>query len=215
MATVQAWHFPTSARSSSSPFRPRLVADAKRRAETTAYAAWLRVVAADSTLMANSFKVIDTVRSWKPAAPPGDLTQLTGFLLLPTPPGTWSVVVLSDPARAAGTGQRIGSVAVVAFDGKTLRLSDSILGSPTSGLVWAHDGETIPLNPRNAWRPDELAILSYQVDGLVIGRTYETHIEVDAAWVARRPSGRRSHSLHQQPRRGCCSENSAPRIDNG
>ena len=73
--------------------------------------------------------MIDTVRSWKLAAPPGDSTQLTGFLLLPTPPGTWSVaVVLSDLARAAGTGQRIGSVAVVAFDGKTLRLSDPILG---------------------------------------------------------------------------------------
>ncbi len=156
----------------------RLVADAKRRAETIAFAARLRVVAGDSA-RGEFAGVVDTVRSWKLAAPPGDSTQLTGFLLVPTPPGSWSVaVVMSDLARAAGTGQRIGSVPVVAFDGTTLRLGDPILGSPTSGLTWAHDGNQIPLNPRNAWRPDEPAILSYQVDGLVIGHAYETHIEV-------------------------------------
>jgi hypothetical protein len=155
-----------------------LIPNEKARAAATAYSTRLRVVAGDSA-RGEFAGVLDTVRNWKLATPPSDSTQLTGFLLLPTPPGTWSVaVVLSDLARVAGTGQRIGNVPVVAFDGKTLRLGDPILGSPTSGLVWAHDGDQIPLNPRNAWRPDELATLSYQVDGLVVGHMYETRIEV-------------------------------------
>jgi hypothetical protein len=155
-----------------------LMPNEKARAAATAYSARLRVVAGDSA-RGEFAGVLDTVRNWKLAAPPGDSTQLTGFVLVPTPPGTWAVaVVLSDLWRIAGTGQRIGSVPVVAFDGKTLRLGDPILGSPASGLTWAHDGDQILLNPRNAWRPDEPAILSYQVDGLVIGRAYETQIEV-------------------------------------
>lgn len=155
-----------------------LVPDAKARAGTTTFAARLRVVAGDSA-RGEFAGVVDTVRTWTLAKPAGDSTQLTGFLLVPTPPGTWSVaVVLSDLARLAGTGQRIANVPVVAFDGKTLRLGDPILGSPRSGLSWTHDGDQIPLNPRNAWRPDEPAILNYQVDGLVVGRAYETHIEV-------------------------------------
>jgi hypothetical protein len=155
-----------------------LIPDAKLRTSSTMYAARLRVVAGDSA-RGEFAATLDTVRNWSLKTPPGDSTQLTGFLLVPTPPGTWSVaVVLSDLARQAGTGQRIGSVPVVGFDGKTLRLGDPILGSPASGLTWTHDGDQIPLNPRNAWRPDELAILNYQVDGLVVGRGYETHIEV-------------------------------------
>lgn len=155
-----------------------LVSDPKRRAGTSAYSARLRVIVGDSA--SGEFAgVVDTVRTWTLAKAPGDSTQLTGFLLMPTPPGTWSVsVILSDVARIAGTGQRLGNVPVAAFDGMALRLSDPILGSPTSGLAWSNDGDRIPLNPRNAWQPEELAILTYQVDGLVIGRSYETRIEV-------------------------------------
>jgi hypothetical protein len=156
----------------------RLVRAGKERVETTGYSARLRAIAGDSA-RGEFAGVVDTVRTWRLAAPAGDSTQLTGFLLVPTPPGNWSVaVVLSDLARTTGAGERIANVPVVAFDGTTLRLGDLILGSPTSGLSWTHDGDNIPLNPRNAWRPDEPAVLTYQVDGFVIGRAYETHIEI-------------------------------------
>ena len=155
-----------------------LIADARARARTTTFSARLRVVVGDSA-RGEFAAAIDTVRRWTLTTPPGDSTQLTGFLLVPTPPGSWSVaVVMSDLARVAGTGERIGAVPVASFDGQTLRLGDPILGSPTSGLAWSHDGAPIPLNPRNAWRPDEPAILSYQVDGLVVGRAYDTRIEI-------------------------------------
>lgn len=138
----------------------------------------LRVIVGDSA-RGEFAGVLDTVRTWTLARTPKDSAQLTGFGLVPTPPGTWSVsVVLSDLARIAGTGQRIAAVPVAAFDNKSLQISDAILGSPQSGLSWSHDGERIPLNPRNAWRPDEPAILTYEIDGMVTGRAYETHIEV-------------------------------------
>lgn len=155
-----------------------LVPDATRRIATTAFDARLRIVAGDSA-RGEFAAALDTTRSWKLAAPPEDKTYLTGYVVVPAAAGTWSVaVVLSDLARRAGSGERIRDIPVVAFDGKALRLSDPILGSAESGLTWNHDGDRIPLNPRNAWRPDELAVLSYQVDGLVRGRSYETRIEI-------------------------------------
>jgi hypothetical protein len=36
----------------------------------------------------------------------------------------------------------------------------------------------VALNPTNAWRRDEPALLTYEVDGQVPGRTYETRYEL-------------------------------------
>ena len=155
-----------------------LLPDARQRAMATAFAARLRVVAGDST-RGEFAAVLDTTRTWTLPAPPTEQSELTGFVLVPARVGTWSVaVVLSDLARRAGSGERVAGIPVPSFDGKSLALSDLILGSPDGGLAWTHDGERIPLNPRNAWRPDELAVITYQLDGLVPGRTYETRIEV-------------------------------------
>jgi len=155
-----------------------LMPDAARRAATTSFAARLRVVAGDSA-RGEFAAVLDTTRAWSLAAPPAEQSQLTGYALLPAPAGTWSVaVVLSDIARRSGSGERLTRIPVAAFDGRSLALSDPILGSPDGGLALTRNGERIPLNPRNAWRPDELAVISYQLDGLVRGRSYETRIEV-------------------------------------
>jgi hypothetical protein len=155
-----------------------LVPDAKQRTVTTTFGARLRIVAGDSA-RGEFAAALDTTRNWTFAAPPEDKTYLTGYVVVPAGTGTWSVaVILSDLARRGGSGERIRDVPVVAFDGSTLRLGDPILGSNESGLAWNHDGNHVPLNPRNAWRPDELAVLSYQVDGLIRGRTYETRIEI-------------------------------------
>jgi hypothetical protein len=155
-----------------------LLPDVRQRVSATSFGARLRIVAGDSA-RGEFAAALDTTRSWKLAAPPDDKTYLTGYVVVPAATGAWSVaVVLSDLARRAGSGERIRNVPVVAFDGKALQLSDPILGSNESGLTWNHDGDRIPLNPRNAWRPDELAVLSYQLDGLVRGRSYETRIEI-------------------------------------
>jgi len=160
----------------------QLVVNDAARARTTDFAARLRVVAGDR--QGGAFAgVLDTVRSWALRVPVTDSTQLTGFVLVPTNAGTLSVAVtLSDLTRAVGVATRINAIPVEAFEGKRLQLSDLILGSNSSGLAWANDGQRIPLNPQNAWRPDEPAVLTYQLDGLVPGHSYETRIELwDAA----------------------------------
>ncbi len=158
-----------------------LVANSRRVAETKSFGARLRIVVGDAA-RGEFAAALDTTRNWSLADTPNDSTQLTGFIVVPTPTGTWSVsTVLSDLARTTGSGQRLGQIPVVAFDHKTFRLGDAILGSPESGLSWQHDGVVIPLNPRNAWRPTEPAVLTYEVDGLVVGRSYETTVQIWAA----------------------------------
>ncbi|MGH7523060.1 MAG: hypothetical protein ACREK8_02025, partial [Gemmatimonadales bacterium] len=149
-----------------------------QRSLATAFSARLRIVAGDSA-RGRFAATLDTTKHWYLNSPPAPGIQLTAYRFVPTPTGTWSVaVVLSDLARRAGSGQRIRDVPVTAFNGTTLALGDPILGSAEGGLAWTHAGITIPLNPRNVWRPDELAVLTYQVGGLLPGRPYETRIEI-------------------------------------
>jgi hypothetical protein len=138
----------------------------------------LRIVVGDSA-RGEFAGTLDTVRTWTLGATPSAQATVAGFVVLRAPPGSWSVaMVMSDIARHAGTGGRIDGVPVVDFGDSALELGDPILGSDASGLVWNHDGGSIPLNPRNVWRPDEPATLSYEVGGLVPGRSYDTRIEI-------------------------------------
>jgi len=63
-------------------------------------------------------------------------------------------------------------------------MSDPILGRESSGLRWRQSGQPVPLNPTGAWRRSEDATLTYEVDGMVAGREYETRLEV---WQAKAP----------------------------
>jgi hypothetical protein len=86
--------------------------------------------------------------------------------------------VVGDTNHTAGTGHRFRSVPIAAFTGKSLELSDPILGREGAGLSWQHGGESIPLNPTNAWRSNESVILSYELDGMTVGHNYETRYEL-------------------------------------
>lgn len=177
-ATVQAYGIPDAGVLVVYAIPARGLAAGARHDLATAFAARLRIVAGDSA-RGRFAATLDTTRGWKPNSPPAPGIQLTGYTFVPAPTGTWSVaVVLSDLARRAGTGQRIRNVPVAALHEPTLAIGDPILGSAEGGLAWTHDGVSIPLNPRNVWRPDELAVLTYQVGGLVPGRPYETRIEI-------------------------------------
>lgn len=154
----------------------RTLMSAGDRSATDPLATHLRVLVGDSAA-GRIVTALDTVRRWPRPASEG--AWLTGFVTVPAPIGTWGVsVIAGDTAQLVGSGQRFGGVPIVPFDGKKLDISDPILGREAAGLTWRHDGQEIPLNPTNAWYPDEAAILSFELDGLVSGRSYQTRFEV-------------------------------------
>jgi hypothetical protein len=147
-----------------------------------------RVIVGDS-LQGKIVGTLDTTRTWHSSAPLSAGVFLNAWYRLPAPVGTWSVaVVVGDTARRVGTGLRFRDVPVVPLHSTELTLGDPILGRAGSGLTWTWEGTAVPLNPANAWRKDESGILTYLVDGMVPGRSYETQLELwDAKGNPERP----------------------------
>jgi hypothetical protein len=156
----------------------RLVRKGSVRDTLSSYAAHLRVVVGDSA-QGKIIGSLDTVRTWRVSRKLGAGEWLSTWLEVDAPPGNWDVaVVANDTANTIGGGTRIAGIPVAGFDGRTLRMSDPILGRGNSGLRWQRNGEVVPLNPTGTWRVDEPATLVYEIDGMVAGREYETRIEV-------------------------------------
>lgn len=142
------------------------------------FATRVRVVVGDTT-KGQVLSSLDTLRHWRSGETVGKDAYLNAYFVVPAPIGTWSVsVVVGDTTHAAGTGRRFRAVPIAAFDGKSLELSDPILGREGSGLSWRHGAESVPLNPTNAWRTDEAVILSYEMDGMTPGHEYQTRYEL-------------------------------------
>ncbi len=160
-----------------------LVPDDAALQATRNFATRVRVVVGDTT-KGRVLSSLDTLRHWRSGESVGKDAYLSAYLVVPAPVGTWSVsVVVGDTMHAAGTGRRFRAVPIVTFDGKSLELSDPILGREGSGLSWRHGTESIPLNPTNAWRTDEPVILSYELDGMTPGHDYQTRYELwKAEW---------------------------------
>ncbi|MBP9899122.1 MAG: hypothetical protein KBF28_12160, partial [Gemmatimonadales bacterium] len=122
---------------------------------------------------------LDTVRRWRvdPSTVKG--RYLTAYAVVPTPPGEYTVtMVAGDAAHQVGAGGRIAPVSVIPRDGRVLRLSDPVLGRAGSGVTWQHAGDAVSLNPTNAWTRDDEAPLYYELDGLVVGRSYAIEVEI-------------------------------------
>ncbi len=138
----------------------------------------LRVIIGDSAA-GSIVAAFDTVRHWHSASAVAPNEWLSAYFTVPAPTGTWDVAItVSDTAKTKGTGVRLDAIPVVPFDGKTLRLSDPILGRGDAGLIWHHDGVAVPLNPTNAWHTTEPIELTVEADGLVPGRSYGTRFEL-------------------------------------
>jgi hypothetical protein len=154
-----------------------LVSYAIRARDLAGGAARVRVVVgnlADGEIVA----ALDTVRRW--TLPANTDALVSGWTLVPTPPGDWRVgVVLSDTTGARGNGNAFDNIpAVPAVLAPGLRLSDPILGRENSGLRWSRLGRVVPLNPTGAWLRSEEATLSAEAYGMVPGRNYRLSIEV-------------------------------------
>lgn len=169
----------------------RLVPKGGVRDTLTEYSAHIRVLVGDpvSGRLQGS---LDTIRTWHVSRRLGAGEWLSTWFEVPATPGNWDVaIVATDTSNSAGGGTRILGVPVIALDGRTLRMSDPILGRVSSGLEW-HRGETpVPLNPTGAWRREDVASLVYEVGGMVPGRSYESRLEV---WDAK-PGAKRAKAV--------------------
>ncbi len=78
-----------------------------------------------------------------------------------------------------GTVMAIDSVFVAPVAGGTLGLSDPVLGSRSTNLIWRPaPGDSVFFNPHGRYRQDDLVELYYEVYGLRPGSTYETQLVV-------------------------------------
>ena len=158
------------------PVKHLVPSDKKREAQHS-FSARVRVVIGDSAA-GRIIATLDTIRTWQTTPPVSKDAYLSAYLTVPTPPGNWTVdVVVGDSLRLAGTGTKFPRLPMVRFDGKALRMSDPILGLEGTGLIWRHGNDAVPLNPLGAWQVKDIGILSYDVDGLIVGRSYQTRFK--------------------------------------
>lgn len=122
----------------------------------------------------------DTTRLFRAADTLKAGSWLNGLLELPLPAGQHDVRVLftqpgSTAAAAAGR-----DAMTVGAPGR-LALSDLVSGREGAGLVWAHGGDPVSLNPLDTYSRAGSMELYYDLTGLVPGRTYRTTIELGNA----------------------------------
>ena len=119
----------------------------------------------------------DTTRFFRVAAPLKAGAYLDGLLEMPMPAGRLDVRGLftqPDSKAAAAAGRD----AMTLGDPSSLAISDLISGREGAGLVWAHGGDPIPLNPLDVYSPSSTMELYYDISGMVPGRRYRTSIEL-------------------------------------
>ena len=125
----------------------------------------LDVLRRDTTRL---FRVADTLKAG---------TWLNGLLELPLPAGRHDVRVLfTQPGSTAAAAA--GRDAMTVGAPGSLALSDLVAGRAGAGLVWAHGGDPVPLNPLDTYSQSGAMELYYDLTGLVPGRAYRTTIEL-------------------------------------
>ncbi len=129
----------------------------------------LRVVAAER----GTGRIIemDSVRRVITEANVGQRDNMTGWLEVALPPGTWDVAV-----RGQQPGDSLGHFAqhraVVVPEGTALGMSDIVVGRPGSNPPWSAAGEPFPLNALGAWASGETVDWYTEVWGLPVGTEF-------------------------------------------
>jgi hypothetical protein len=129
----------------------------------------LRVVAAER----GTGRIIemDSVRRVITEANAGQRDNMTGWLEVALPPGTWDVAV-----RGQQPGDSLGHFAqhrgVVIPQGTALGMSDIVVGRPGSNPPWLAAGEPFPLNALGAWATGESVDWYAEVWGLPAGTEF-------------------------------------------
>ena len=122
---------------------------------------------------------VDTTRVFlaRQAVPPTEF--LVGEVHLPVVPGMLTYRMAVQQGEDVGTVLEIDSVWVAPVAGPSLGLSDPVLGSRSTNLVWQPaPGDSVFFNPHARYRQDDLVQLYYEVYGLQPGSNYETQLVV-------------------------------------
>ncbi|MEE8061169.1 MAG: GWxTD domain-containing protein [Gemmatimonadales bacterium] len=122
---------------------------------------------------------IDTTRVFlaRRAVPANE--YLVGEVNVPVPSGMLTYRMAVQQGEDVGTVMAIDSVFVAPVAGGTLGLSDPVLGSRSTNLIWRPaPGDSVFFNPHGRYRQDDLVELYYEVYGLRPGSTYETQLVV-------------------------------------
>lgn len=122
---------------------------------------------------------LDTVRHFVAPAPVPDTEHLVGRLSVPVPGGMLQYRLAIQQGEAAGVTLPRDSVRVIGTGGRTLALSDLVLGSRSANLAWQPTpDDTVYINPLKTYRRDEEMHLFYEIEGLPPYSPYTTELTV-------------------------------------
>ena len=140
------------------------------------YVVRLRTTAADDS--ARTTLDVDSIvrlRTPRPLAKGEYLTIVRSYTL---PAGMQRVrVIVADSAGAHGAVRVLSGVPAIDLSTPNLAMSDLVVGREESGVTWTSpNGNTIALQPLNAWRTTDAMSINFQVSGLPAGQPYKVRI---------------------------------------
>lgn len=121
----------------------------------------------------------DTLRKFLAPLPLPENVQLLGLETLEAPPGTYRFrIAFTTPDGSRGALLGAESLTVARAEANRLEMSDLILGTDSSRLVWRQGSFRIPVDPFSRFRRHEPMSVYYQAVGLEPGTAYTTALEV-------------------------------------
>jgi GWxTD domain-containing protein len=120
---------------------------------------------------------LDTTRHFVSPAPVPDQEHLVGRVSLPVPAGMYEYRMSVQQGEEAGVILPRDTVRVGQSTSTALALSDLVLGSRTTNLMWKRTPEdTVVFNPLRTFKRNEDLELYYEVEGLSSGTPYTVRI---------------------------------------
>ena len=141
------------------------------------YSVRLRFAATDRT--GQVVASLDTTRHFVAPSPVPATEHLVGRVALPLRPGSYEYRLAIQQGEEAGVVLPADTVRVGGLTSGALALSDLVLGSRSTNLVWRRaDQDTILFNPLHTFKRSDEMQLYYEVEGLRPGRPYEVRLAV-------------------------------------
>ncbi|HEX6615881.1 MAG TPA: hypothetical protein VF046_06205, partial [Gemmatimonadales bacterium] len=122
---------------------------------------------------------VDTTRNFVAQAPVPPMEHLVGRVAVPVEEGSLAYRVALQQGEEAGMVSPIDTVRTSPEADTGPALSDLVLGSRTTNLVWEQaPGDTVYFNPLRTYRRGESMRLFYEVLGVPAGERYATQVAV-------------------------------------